>query len=148
MGRIWQYSSRMATDPTLGELLLRTSRVLLRRGSAGLSPFGLAPHQIRALHAIVAEGPLRLSALADLLKITPRSVTDVVDLLEARRLVLRNTDPTDRRAIMVSATSEGRRIESRIVQARAANADAYFACLEPADRDQLARILRTLEVAS
>ncbi|MDD0859754.1 MarR family transcriptional regulator [Arthrobacter alpinus] len=44
-----------------------------------------------------AAGDVRLKDLAERLRIAPRSATEVVDQLEAKGLVRREADPSDRR---------------------------------------------------
>jgi DNA-binding MarR family transcriptional regulator len=147
----------------LGELFHAAARSLRRSWTGQLAPFGLTPHQWRALNTIagrpphqavvgaaadlpaddVAEG-LRLKRLADLLHIAPRSATEVVDQLEAKGLVVRAPDPTDRRATLVSLTEAGSALRFQIRDVRRRDANEYFARLSPGDRAELARILGAL----
>jgi DNA-binding MarR family transcriptional regulator len=50
---------------------------------------------------------LPLGALADSLGVTPRTMTDVVDLLERDGLVKRMPDPLDRRSVLAVLTESG-----------------------------------------
>jgi DNA-binding MarR family transcriptional regulator len=50
-------------------------------------------------------GPVTQRTLADSLKITPRTVTGLIDGLVATGFVTRNPHPTDRRATLVTPTS-------------------------------------------
>jgi len=92
-------------------------------------------------------GPLRLSDLAERLRIVPRSTTEVVDALEAAGLAERRPDPADRRATLVALTARGTEVAEAARTARAAGAARFFATLSPADRADLARILTTLGAA-
>jgi hypothetical protein len=56
----------------------------------------------------------------------------------------RRPDPGDRRARLVALTGEGTRVSAAIRAARQTEAQRLFADLDDADRDQRARILRTL----
>ena len=73
----------------LGEQLLRVARGLRRAWMVDLSEHDLSPHESRALRVAADrdESP-RLRDLADALRIAPRSVTDVVDALEAGAAVV------------------------------------------------------------
>jgi DNA-binding MarR family transcriptional regulator len=128
----------------LGDLLVRVSRLQRRRWREALAPWDLAPSQARALRVVTDRERTRLSDLAAALGIAPRSATEVVDLLEERGLVARAPDPRDRRAVLLEATPEGRRVRAEIGAARAADSRALFEQLPPADRADLARILRAL----
>jgi DNA-binding MarR family transcriptional regulator len=128
----------------LSDLLLRVSRSQRRRWREALAPWDLAPSQGRALRVISGRDGTRISDLAEALRIAPRSATEVADGLEARGLVERTPDPRDRRAVLLRATADGRRLREEVEAARAADARALFGRLSPDDRATLGRILRTL----
>ncbi|MEU4164864.1 MarR family transcriptional regulator [Actinoplanes sp. NPDC026670] len=109
-----------------------------------LEPWHVSPSQSRALGVLSRHGEMRLSALAEHLRIVPRSATEVIDDLEKRGLAVRKPDPSDRRATLVALTPEGVSTMQAINEARAAEADRLFAGLNPADRADLTRILRQL----
>lgn len=129
---------------TLGELLVRVTRGQRRRWREALAPWDLSPHHVRALRVVTDRSGTRLSELAEALHIAPRSATEVADALQARGLVERTPDPTDRRAVVLTPTEEGRRVQAEIAAARAADNRDLFARLSADDRATLARILRTL----
>jgi DNA-binding MarR family transcriptional regulator len=81
---------------------------------------------------------MRLSELSDRLRIAPRSATEVVDALEARRLARRRPDPGDRRATLVEVTDDGSGVLDAV---RGTEAERVFGRLSPADRSHLGRIL-------
>ena len=128
----------------LGELLVRVTRGQRRRWREALAPWDLSPHHVRALRVVTDRSGTRLSELAEALRIAPRSATEVADALQARGLVERTSDPTDRRAVVLTPTEEGRRVQTEIAAARAADNRDLFARLDADDRATLARILRTL----
>lgn len=132
----------MATDDDLGELIVRAARSLRGRWRAVLEPWDLSPHQVRALMVAGRDDGLRLSGLAERLRIAPRSATEVVDGLAERGLVERVPDPTDRRAVLVRLTAEGARVREEVSAARAADAQAALSRLPAGDRAELARLLR------
>lgn len=128
-----------------GDLLMSAARSLRRRYAATIARWDVTPGQARALRLVVdADEPLRLSALAERLRIVPRSATEVVDALEARGLVVRRPDPADRRATGVVATAEGERLAVLIEEARSREAEAYLSVLPAADRAELRRVLEKL----
>lgn len=141
----------MTSDDTTGELLMAVARSMRRAFGAALADYDVTPSQARALRIVTDlasddEAP-RLSVLAERLRIAPRSATEVVDALEERGLVTRRPDPADRRAVCVSATDEGRRLQEVLSQARRVATGEYLAVLSTADRDELDRILRLLATA-
>ncbi|MBO0842531.1 MAG: winged helix DNA-binding protein [Nocardioides sp.] len=135
-------------EPT-GDLLMSAARALRRRYAAALSEWDITPSQGRALRMVVAaDEPPRLSAVAEKLRIKPRSATEVIDALQARDLVERSADPCDRRATCVRATDSGRRLAAVIDEAREEEVRAYLSVLDPSDRTALARILEKLAANS
>lgn len=134
----------MTPDEPLAELFWAVARRLRGISREALSPWAVNPSQSRAVRVLAHHDALRLGDLAARLRIAPRSVTEVVDDLEARELVERLPDPADRRATLVRLTGGGREVASGIKAARAAEAESYFDRLDTADRADLARILRKL----
>ncbi|MEX5721485.1 MarR family winged helix-turn-helix transcriptional regulator [Geodermatophilus maliterrae] len=132
-------------DPAaLGELLVRAARAQRRRWRDVLAPWDLSPHHARALRVVGGRDGVRLSDLAEALHIAPRSATEVADALQARGLVERTPDPTDRRAVVLRPTEAGRQVQAEVDAARAADTRDLFDRLAPADRAELARLLRAL----
>lgn len=129
---------------TTGDLLMTVTRTLRRRFVAAMAEWQITPGQARALRVLCGAGSLRLSALAEELRIVPRSATEVVDALQDRGLVTREPDPADRRATSVVPTREGRRLSTLLDGARTAQAEQLFARLDAGDREELDRILRLL----
>ncbi|MFD9548543.1 MarR family winged helix-turn-helix transcriptional regulator [Nocardia salmonicida] len=126
------------------DLLMQVARTLRRRWSAVYAPMGLTPHQARALRVAGEHDGLRLSAVADALRISPRSATEVVDALEKAELVTREPDPTDRRATLVSVTAQGKRTLDTLTRARTKDADDFFGRLTDEERASLRDILGKL----
>jgi DNA-binding MarR family transcriptional regulator len=90
-----------------------------------------------------AEG-LRLKDLAEMLRIAPRSATEVVDQLQDKGLVERRPDPVDRRATRIVLTADGARVRAEVREERRRQAGDYFSVLSAPDRDELARLLTQL----
>jgi DNA-binding MarR family transcriptional regulator len=136
----------MADDGTaaLGDLVMRVARTQRRRWREALAPWDLSPHQARALRVVCSRDGVRLSELAEALRIAPRSATEVADGLQERGLVERAADPVDRRAVVLRSTPAGRRVQQEVDDARAADSQELFGRLTVADQAELARILRDL----
>ena len=131
-------------EESLLEAFWAVTRRLRHRTRVALEPWHISPSQSRALGVLSHHGEMRLSALAEHLRIAPRSATEVVDDLQTRGLVERRPDPADRRATLVALTGQGTATSTAIQQARAAEGERLFAELSAADRAELARILHKL----
>lgn len=134
-------------QPDLADLFLRASRMLRGRWRDSLIPLGITPHQSRVLTLLgrAEQAGLRNSQLAEQLHIAARSTTEVVDQLEAKKLVIRTPDPNDRRATLIALSPTGRSQLGELAELRRASMDGYFDKLGSADRAELTRLLGILD---
>ena len=94
------------------------------------------------LGAILA--PLIVSQLADRCSCVRSNITQLVDRLEADRLVERSNDPHDRRSVRAGLTSAGRERHAEAVQVIQDMESRVLAGLNADDRDSLCRLLGRL----
>lgn len=136
----------LPSDQELMSRLRRVMHALRHHSMAALEPYDLTPHQARAFLTISRAcddgAPMRLKDLADVLRIAPRSATEVTDALESGELVRREPSPTDRRAMVLRVTDKGAKVAREV---RAAQADQpLLATLSETDRRRLGEILGRL----
>jgi DNA-binding MarR family transcriptional regulator len=103
---------------------------------------GLPFSRVRALDRL-RRGPLTLRALAEVIGTDPPATTVIVNDLEARGLVVRETHPEDKRAKVVTLTPEGRRVV-RVARAVNDKAPVTFEALTEKDVGDLLRIVERL----
>lgn len=132
----------------LAELLDRLHRRIRSEAREALRPLNVTPGQMRALRTVArADGPLRMSELAELLGIARRSTTTVVDQLVERRLLRRQADHADGRGVAVTTTPAGRELIAATAAERQRVAEQLLAPLTSEERRQLAaavhRVLAT-----
>lgn len=152
-------SSGTSGELTEVELLMRLARRWRSLGMQEPGGPGLSPHQERGLLALARltrraeqerDGSarhrpgVRVSHLAEHLGIAPRSATEVADSLESAGLLTRRPDPTDRRAVLLTLTDQGRHTVAAVRDRRRAAAEDAVATLSSADRSELRRLLETL----
>jgi DNA-binding MarR family transcriptional regulator len=121
----------------LGDSFSRHIREVLARHQ-------LQPRQLRILDLLVARGPIGQRELAELMGIDHSVLVNLLNPLEAARLIRRERDPTDRRRHVVSIATAGQRRLTQADQAFRDAEDAFFARLSPDDRDQLHMLLSQL----
>jgi DNA-binding MarR family transcriptional regulator len=92
---------------------------IARRLNASATSEGLTPTQASVLGLIAARGPLGLTQLAELEGLNPTMLSRVISALTSADLIVRTPDPSDLRALQVTATPEGARMNERIKSARA-----------------------------
>lgn len=100
---------------------------------------GLPFSRIRVLRRLIP-GPMTVKALARAATVDAPAATVAVNDLEERGLVIRETDPANRRCKLVSLTADGRAMVARI-DAVDDPAPEALAALSGADLDTLRAIL-------
>jgi DNA-binding MarR family transcriptional regulator len=98
---------------------------------AGLERMGLTASRAHLLLLIAEHGPSSQRELADLLEVTPRTVTALVDGLESTGFVTREPDPTDRRVARVTMTRQGQSASRAMLDGRRKLAHALLGRLPP-----------------
>ena len=89
------------------------------------------------------ESPQRLADLADHVLLSQPALSRLVDRLVERALVERCTDSSDRRAIRLSLTEQGRHVQRGIGRVHATDiAQALSASLTPEEMQQLTELTR------
>jgi DNA-binding MarR family transcriptional regulator len=131
------------TAPRLRTAIGRLSRRL--RPTAAGSRAGLTPTGASVLLTVARTGPVRLSELAAGEGLNPTMLSRVVADLCESGLVTRVSDPADRRAAVVKATADGRRLCERMRRERTDTLNAGLEGLSEAERRALIEVLPVLE---
>jgi DNA-binding MarR family transcriptional regulator len=130
----------------LSFLLARSNALSLAASNAALSMFALRVRSYSVLALAAGGGRPTQRELAELLRLDPSQVVALVDELQARNLVIRQPDPTDRRANFVTATDNGTALHAEATVAVAGAQRDVFANLSLEERDQLATLLRRISI--
>ena len=109
-------------------------------GGAGLS---LAKFRVLS-HLVEAKEPVPLSTLAERCSCVRSNMTQLVDRLEAERLVERMSDPNDRRSVLAALTPEGLARHGEGARILAEAEREVFERIPEADRESLARLVQQL----
>ena len=104
--------------------------------------FDLSPTQCHVLHLIEPGRPLPMSRLAGTLSCDASNVTGLVDRLESRGLVRRQSSPQDRRVKVLQLTPAGKRLRVQLL--REATGSLPLARLSSDQQRTLVRILEAL----
>ena len=127
--------------------LLHSAAVrLLRMASAVDSGMNLDGPRASLLSVLVYGGPLPITRLAEVERVSPPAISKLVDALEAANLVRRKRSPHDRRVVLVEPTAAGRRTLERGRLARVRLIAGLLNGATPdelATLDEAARILRS-----
>lgn len=125
--------------------ILTLHKPLLRQATRALEPIELELWEYDVLSVLRRQGrpySLTATALAEATGLSTGAMTNRIDGLEARGFVRRSTGPTDRRSVIVSLTTNGRRIIDKAMSLRLEAAKRSLKGLRPAERARLAALLR------
>jgi DNA-binding MarR family transcriptional regulator len=104
---------------------------LLRRVRREDEPAGIGPARLSALSVVVFGGPIRITELARAEQVRTPTMTPIAAALERAGLVTREADASDARAVVLRATTKGKRLlaegRSRRVRRLAADLRALSA---------------------
>jgi DNA-binding MarR family transcriptional regulator len=126
-------------------------RSFSRQATRALEPVELELWEYDVLSALRRQGkPYTLPAtrLARETGLSSGAMTNRIDRLESRGLVLRKPDSRDRRGVNVSLTSQGRKLIDRAIQYRLDSAQESLQGLTARQQRELASLLRIAVLAA
>ena len=91
-------------------------------------------------------GGLKMNELSQRLMVTGGNVTGITDQLEKEGLVVRASDPADRRAFTVKLTPTGRAVFAKMAAVHEQWVIELFDGLNAAEKDQVHRLLAKLKL--
>lgn len=127
----------------LGELLVAAYRAFTQQGRARFGEHGLSPARVRLLTTLHRHPGSRMRDLADVLGVSGRAITPLVDALESDGLITRQSDPGDRRAFRLTLTDAGLGMIDQIADLQQQVSEDIFSGMSNEDQRDLARLLRT-----
>lgn len=135
----------MTTEPKaeldFGFLLGDVSRLLRRDFELRVQQLGLTLTQWRAIaHLARCEG-INQAAMADILEVTPITLTRLIDRMTEAGWVERRPDPADRRAVCLHLTPAVQPLLEKMQAEAHATHQAAFAGLAKRDEKQMLKLL-------
>jgi DNA-binding MarR family transcriptional regulator len=108
----------------------------------------VTPRQFGVLMALLQQGPMTPSALADRISCDRNTLSEMLKRMTARRLVSKKSHPGDRRSIRVQITAKGTSALMAVVPAAARLQDLMLASLSQDDRAHFLRCMLTIVTSS
>jgi DNA-binding MarR family transcriptional regulator len=147
----WSEERPELETESLGVVIRVTSlsRAFLRQATEALAPMELELFEYDVLSALRRQGrPYELPAtgLAKETGLSSGAMTNRIDKLESRGFVTRKADKSDRRAVIVSLTSEGKQAIDDAIQLRLDAADESLKGLSGRELSDLAKLLRKVRL--
>lgn len=138
------YGKGADTALKLFVVLSRAHRAIVEHARRDQDRHGLGATEFAVLEALYHKGPMLVGEVGARILLTSGSTTYVIDKLEQRGLVARRPCETDRRALYVELTREGRALIRRIFPAHAKAVEAALAGLNPEEQKELTGLLKRL----
>jgi DNA-binding MarR family transcriptional regulator len=130
--------------------VLFLSKVFRQSAERALAPLKLKLWEYDVLSALRRQGPpfqLPATALARASMLTTGAMTNRIDRLEERGLVIREMEPSDRRGVNVRLTTRGRELTDAALEARFNAANEQLQILSAAERRAVSDGLRKVLMA-
>ena len=127
--------------------IMRAEQIFLNEATDILRPMGLTFARYQVLGMLRWTAPVTLGKLGERLWITPATVTNAIDRLEAAELCRRTSHPDDARATLAEITPKGRKLFDRAVAEL--NVKLFGAVgLSEDELNQLVRLVRKIRVGA
>jgi DNA-binding MarR family transcriptional regulator len=140
------------TDPASADLavsvvgrLFRLAPQLTDLLDLGAREYGMGFARGRVLWALQESGPVVMRALSQQLGISPRTVTGLIDALEADGWVTRTPHPDDRRATIISITPTAVAALTTLRSSQEGLAHDLLSGLDPADLARCQSVLAAIQ---
>ena len=91
-------------------VLMKAYRTLKRHARSSIEPSSLGSSDFAILELLLHRGQQPVNAIGRRVDLTSGAITSAVDRLEAQGLVVRTSDPEDRRTRFVSLTPKGNEV--------------------------------------
>lgn len=131
-------------DTLIGYHLRRAQVGLFQHFARTVGRAGLTPGQLGVIATIGANPGLSQTRLGHALGIDRSTMVALIDALERRGLVVRESSPHDRRSHALRLSGQGTELVGRLEEAVRAHESDWAGTLSVAERRQLVELLRRL----
>ena len=132
-------------DETLGFLIHEVANAISQGYSRVMAPLGLTRPQVRVLVWVGYSPGITQTELCELIGTSPMALTGLLDRMEAKNLVKREENPTDRRAKRIFMTDGALALRPEMEKIAAEFRQAVRAGLDPEDIATAQRVLTTMK---
>jgi DNA-binding MarR family transcriptional regulator len=125
-------------------LLYRAAEASHALANSMLGELGLTARQVGILTLVTERAPMTQKELGAELQIDRTVMVDLIDQMEAKRLVERCRNPSDRRAFLIQPTAAGRKAKEAAVAILDRQQEIFLEPLTSGERHLLAGLLNRL----
>lgn len=126
---------------SIGFLLSKSTHIKDRLLDQYLAQEEITSSQAKVLFTLYFMGTQRSSYISKALGVDGSSVTRMLDRLEKKQLIQRETDPEDRRSVLIQLTEEGRTVTAKTLPLAHAAIDHLTDCLSTQEQQNLQHCL-------
>jgi DNA-binding MarR family transcriptional regulator len=101
-------------DNSLGRLIYFTAQELSNFAEKVLKPYDLTLEQFHLLKSLPVDSGLTQRQVGEIVNKKPANLTRILDRLESKELMVRRSNPGDRRATLVFLTDKGRMLVEKV----------------------------------
>ena len=131
----------MELEHCINFIVTRAQHTVHQLFKAALAPYGVTPGQYGVLRCLWDEDGQTVRQIADRLYLDASTMTGILDRMEQRGLILKQTDPRDRRALQILLTPKGRDLQAPLEHAIDAANEQVLQELVPAEVESLKKLL-------
>ncbi|GAA1985493.1 MarR family winged helix-turn-helix transcriptional regulator [Kitasatospora viridis] len=127
-----------------GVLLFKAGLLVQEEAERAFQAAGSSLRTFMVLSALAGQAELSQQDLSQVLNLDPTTVVALIDELEKAGQVERQRNPADRRRYILRLTDRGREARAAVEEVATATEQAFFARLEPGERELLHGMLDRL----
>lgn len=133
-------------DEPLGFLVHEVANAISQAYSALMAPLGLTRPQMRVLIWVDQRPGISQAKLSELIGTSAMAMTGLLDRMEAKKLIRREEDPTDRRAKCIYLTDDARALKPEMEKLAAGFGEAARRGLSDEEIAATQRVLATMKL--
>jgi MarR family transcriptional regulator, lower aerobic nicotinate degradation pathway regulator len=137
-------ASTMDLDALPGNAIRRMQQIAVAIFLQEAESTGVTPVQFATMQALANTPRVDQRTLARSIGFDTSTIASVIDRLEARGLVQRSLDPSDRRVRLLALTAEGESLLTTVIPAMQRAQERMLLPLPPEERAEFMRMLQVL----
>lgn len=134
----------METGPHIRLLLWKAAKAVEKVDRESIADTGLHLSDFTIMEALLHKGPLPINTVGEKVLLSSGSMTAAVNRLQKKGYVTRVQNPADARCYYVHLTKSGKKIITTAYDRHARNLEKVADALTPAERIELARMLKKI----
>ena len=144
MDKKYESDSKYETNLNLSTLIVftRAEQKIHKMEYETMKAGGLTSSQFAVLEVLYSKGDLKICEIIEKILTTSGNVTVVIKNLEKDGLVSKNSDPEDKRSMLISITDKGKKIMDEIFPKHIDNINNIFNILTTEEKLELKKILK------